>query len=526
MRTGSYLLLFGLAGCFAEPGLPGATDDDPGLAAPTGVRRLTAFEYDNTVRDLLSDPSGRGVALLPEDKRTPFDNDIATQVASNGLVEALELLANEAAQRLVADPARFDGVVGCRPAPGEEDACLEDFVRRFGRRALRRPLTASEVSDFVELGRRFLTMTGAFEQAVEVVVRAFLLDAELAYRVEHGTAAPEAPGLYTLNGFERATRLSYLLWATGPDDALLDLAAAGALDSPAGLRAAAVTMLEDPRARAQVERFHALWLGYDRLPHRPELSRAMRAETNALIDRVVFDRPSSWLELFTADETFVDATLAGHYGLPAPAGPGPGWVPYDGTPRRGLLSHGAFLSVGSNPTDTSPTRRGKLIRNRLLCQDIPPPPPDVVIDNGPTEVGECKLDNYRVHGSAGCQSCHRLMDPIGFGLEQYDREGRFRTHEEGKPQCPIDGRGELVEIGTFTGPAELQSRLLETGALEACAVQKAFSYAMGRQVTREEHGLLRRLQARFQAGDYRFDALLLAVVESPAFGQRVEEGSP
>jgi hypothetical protein len=490
-----------------------------------GLRRLTVAEYDNTVAAILGDDTRPGAALLPEDARSPFDNDYTTQEASRVLVEAAETLAKEAAARLVAEPARRDAVVGCTPSAIADAACMASFVGRFGRLALRRPLSQEEIDAYVALGLDFAERDGTFDTGVEVVIRAFLQDGELLYRVEIGTAVPERPGLFRLNGWERATRMSYFLWGGPPDDALLDLAAAGSLETPEGMAAAAEAMLADGRTRAQVERFHALWLGFDQLPHAQDLTNRMRAETAALIERVVFDERRSWLGLFDATESFVDDTLAQHYGMPSPGSSTPVWTDYGDSGRRGLLSHGSFLSVAGNVADTSPTKRGKLIRERLMCQVVPPPPPDVDADAPPDEAsGECKWDRYAAHRQAGaCKSCHDMMDPIGFGLENFDREGRFRAHDDGAPQCAIAGDGELVGAGTFNGPAELGALLMETGRLEACAAQQLYQYAMGHPIGDEDDAFVTALQERFREGGQRFDRLLVELVANPAFGFRLED---
>lgn len=505
------------------------TGDDPepppDVVGPVGMRRLTRYELDNTVRDLVGDATRPAQQLLPEDPRTPFDNEYAEQVVSQPLVESIEILAKGVAERLIADPERLDAVVGCTPSGVDDEACMRSFVEDFGRLALRRPLQAAEVDDFVALGMDYAAQAGEFHTGVEVIVRAMLQDAELVYRIELGTPVDGEPGLFRLTPYELASRMSYFLWGSTPDAALLDAAEAGQLDAPAGVRDTAIAMLDDPRARTHVDRFHALWLGYAELPHAQDLTNAMREETAALVQRTVFDAPSSWLDLFTADETWLDTTLAEHYGLPAPAG-GEGWVSYGSSGRMGILSHGSFLSVASNVADTSPTKRGKLVREQLMCQTIPPPPPDVMADNPPEGTAECKIDRYAIHAEGVCAGCHDQMDLVGFGLEAFDRAGRFREHDDGLPQCPIAGEGELVGIGTFVGPAGLAELLVEGELLEGCVAQQLYRYAMGRDVEVVDGPLVDDLVAEFVAAGYRFDELMLAVVTHEAFGYRREEEAP
>ena len=498
----------------------GELEDAPLGVGRMGMRRLTRVEFDNTVADLLGDDTRPGTQFLPEDKKTPFDNEFATQNPSRVLVEGAETIASDLAEALVADPPRRDLVVGCTPA-GQQDAdCMESFVRTFGRRALRRALADDEVADFVALGLDFADRGGDFDDGVEQVVRTLLQDAEFLYRIELGTETAD-PGVFRLSGYEVATRMSYLLWGSTPDDTLLDLAEDGSLDTPEGRRDAARTMLDSDRGRAQVDRFHALWLGYAELPHPPDLTNAMRTETKAALDRIIFEDDTSWLGLFALDQTFVDDTLAQHYGWPAPGTAD--WIDLDGSGRQGILSHGSFLSVAANPDDTSPTKRGKLIRNRLLCQEVPPPPPDVPADSPPEE-GNCKWDRYAAHRSEGsCRGCHEQMDPIGFGLENYDIAGRFRTHDEGAPECIIAGEGELVGIGTFNGPKELSDMLLDNGELDDCIVDQVYRYAMGHAIAPEDEPYTEDLATSFTDAEHRFRVLLMDLVSHEAFAFRMEE---
>ena len=495
----------------------------------SGARRLSQDEYDNTLRAILLDESRSGYAKLPQDVVDPFDNDYLTQQPSAVLVEAVETLAEEAAARLLADPAKRDQVVGCTPSGPLDAACLRSFVEHFGRLALRRPLSSAEIDRY--LGFQELAAEGGdFYIAVDLVVRAMLQNPEFLYRVELGT--PVAPGsrLFRLTDWEIASRLSFFFWGATPDDALLDLARDAKLSTPQEVRLAAVRLLADPRARARVDRFHAMWLGYHQLPHDAALTTAMRTETAKLVERVIFDEGRPWTDLFTSTETFLDPSLASIYGLPAPAS-GFEWTPYDGpVERAGILSHGSFLSVAGKFGDTSPTQRGKLIRERLLCQTIPPPPPNVDVDEQPTsEISPCKYDSYAEHRESGaCAGCHNQMDPVGFGLEAFDQTGRWRAHDNGKPECAIEGDGELFGAGpdggnlAFNGPAGLGAVLLESGAVEQCLVLQMFRFASGRREQSEDQPFIGALAASFDE-THRFDELMLDLVGAKPFGYRREE---
>jgi hypothetical protein len=487
-----------------------------------GARRLTRDEMDNTLRDLLGDDTRPATLLLPADVIDPFDNQLHTQSANAVLVAALETLANDVATRLVADPARRDAAVGCTPASAADEVCLRSFVTAFGRRALRRPLTADETDEVVSLGVTFAA-DGDFYDGVDVVVRSLLQHPSFVYRIEQGTPTG-VPDVFRLDDLEVATRLSYLVWGSTPDDQLLDDAEAGLLSDSVEVRAAAERLLADPRARDRMDRFHAMWLGYWTLPHPPELTAAFRAETRALLDQIVFDTEAPWVDLFTADGTWADDALATHYALPLPGSATPVWVPYGTSGRRGLLSHGSFLSVNAKFGDTSPTLRGKLVRERLLCEVIPPPPPDVNVDEPPgaDDLGDCKVDRYAEHRSVGaCKACHDLMDPIGFGLENFDQQGRWRDHDAGVEACVITGEGD-VDGTPFSGAGGLADLLVAGGTLTDCAVVQAYRLAHGHDPGVEDEPSLARLTAAFGPTG-KMDALFLAITSDEAFLYRREE---
>jgi hypothetical protein len=500
--------------------LPGAD-----LAASIGLRRLTTFEYDNTLRDLLGETMRPGAGVLPADARTPFDNDHTVQEPSKALVDGLELIAREATDRLLADKPRLTSVVGCAASKPDDADCFRRFVTSFGRRALRRPLSAEEVTRYEKKFLPAATTANDFGAAVALAVQAFLQHPELVYRTEIGKPVANQPGLFVLSDFEIATRLSYFLWGAPPADWMLDLAGQGALSKSAGVRDAAWRMLGDARARALVERFHALWLGYESMsPPTPELGAAMKKETSALIERVVFETQKPWRDLLRAEDTFVDAGLARHYGLPAGA---TGWTRYPAGPdaRRGLLSHATFLSNGAKAGDTSPTMRGIAIRELLMCDEIPPPPPGVDSDTPPAGMAasDCKEDRYNVHRAGGCASCHALIDPIGFGLERYDHQGRYRTSEPGNAACAIRGQGAVDGIGNFSGPAQLSDLLLTSGKLESCLQKQLYRFAVGRTaLDANDKAFLARMAELLGAGrtDFRLDELLLDFVSADAFRHR------
>jgi hypothetical protein len=237
------------------------------------------------------------------------------------------------------------------------------------------------------------------------------------------------------------------------------------------------------------------------------------------------DGTGGYLSLFTSTDTYLDDALADHYGLPRPAG-GEGWVPYGTSGRAGILSHGAVLAGFSKFSDTSPTQRGIFVQTRLLCNVVNPPPANVNVDEPPTgTTSMCKLDRYAAHrdSSTSCSGCHYDLDSIGFGLEAYDITGRFRTHDDGYPDCPVTGDGELPGHGTFNGPGELGQILVDSGEVEHCFVEHLVRYAIGRAVSQEEAGVVVELAQSFRDDNYAARELLLDFVASDRFALRREE---
>ena len=496
----------------------------------SGARRLTAIEYRTTVFDLVGVDVDDAALVLPTDERLPFDNDFTKQTASQALIDAADLLAGEVAVAVVADPALRQAIMPCVPSGASDEACYRDFVASFGRRALRRPLGEVEIDNFVDHFMPHAADAGDFWVAVDSSLRAFLQHPEFLYRIEIGQPVPGMPGLFRLNDFEIATRLSFLTWGSTPPDWLLDAAEAGELTDPARLREAVGTLLEDTRALARISRFHAMWLSYEQLPVSADLASAMNAETDTLLSRYLFEETLPWSQLLVAEESFLTPELATHYGLPAPSAAEGEWVSYGDSGRRGLLSHGTFLSAVAKFDDTSPTQRGLLIRTRLFCQTIETPPPDLMVntDEPPmaADPNACKTERYSMWQTDGCSTCHTLMEPVGFGLENYDSQGRFRTTEPDRPDCVIDGRGTLEGVGDFTGPAELGELMIESGEVDACVARQLYRYAMGRfDLDAHDQALLGRLVevSRVEGEDLRMDLLLSEFVSSEAFQLRREE---
>ncbi len=521
----------GNAGSGTGPGSGGGVVGPGNLttASASVARRLTRTELTNLVRDVLGDDTGAASKYLAEDEYRPFDNDYTVQRASAALIESLEATAVEIAASAVS-AANRGKVVPCTPTGPGDAACLRSTIEALGKRLYRRPLGEEQITAYMTL-QSYATEVNAdvphdFYTAVNLVLRSMLQDPEVLYRIETGTSTGE-PGIFKLDSYELASRLSFLLWGSGPDEALLTQAAGGALLDPAGRTSEATRLLGDARARTQLERFHSMWLGYRAIPAAAELAQAFTLETNKLIDKVLFDQPSSYLDLFTSSQTYVNDLLATQYGLTPPAG-GEGWVSYANDERAGILSHGSVLAAFSKFSDTSPTQRGIFVQTRLLCNTVAPPPANVNVDQPPMNGDAvCKLDRYDAHRTlASCSVCHAQLDPIGYGLENYDIGGRYRTHDDAHAECLLPGSGELPGYGTFSGPGQLARLLVDNGKVESCFVQHLMTYAVGRALRPEESAAQGALLASFKADGYSVQQALTKLVADERFGLRQEEVLP
>lgn len=425
------------------------------------------------------------------------------------------------------------------PAAGagreEQLACAREILTRFASRAFRRPAAGEEVDRLVGLVGFALDQGEPFEAAVQLAVKAVLVSPHFLYRFEADPAADDADGIRMLDGYELATRLSYFLWSSTPDEPLLAAAADGSLLQEATLREQALRLLADPRSDALVRNFAGQWLQLRTLelvspdPKRfPEfddsLRQAMRQETEQFV-RSILREDRSVLEFLDADYTFVNARLARHYGLPGEHGEAFQRVAIDRNQRGGLLGQASILMLSSNPTRTSPVKRGKWVLENLLGAPPPPPPPNVPeleeAKDGRPATGSLR-QRLEVHRQKpACAACHQLMDPIGFGLENYDAIGGWRTEDEG---AAIDAAGVLPDGRAFGGPAELKEILLSRQAeFRRCLAEKLLTYALGRGLEYYDAGAVQNIADSLAAQNHRFSALVLAIVHSDAFRQRGDE---
>ena len=430
-------------------------------------------------------------------------------------------------------PSR-DRIFVCRPASGgadDEAACAREIFSTLARRAYRRPVAERDLAvllDFYAQGRA----EGGFEAGIELGLRRLLASPEFLFRVERDPAGMGPGTPYRVPDVELASRLSFFLWSSIPDDELLDLAAAGTLHRPDVLDAQTRRMLADPRAEALVENFAGQWLylrnvraltpDEDRFPDFGEaLRRSFQRETELFFGSVLRE-DRSVLDFLTADYTFVNERLARHYGLPNVYGSHFRRVTLPDASRRGLLGQGSILAATAYPTRTSPVLRGKWVLENLLGTPPPLPPPDVpsleetTVDGAALSMREA-MEQHRANPV--CASCHRLMDPPGFALEQFDAVGRYRTRNEAN--APIDASGVLPDGTAFEGAAGLREALLGRPDLFVTTLtEKLLIYALGRGVEHHDAPAIRAIAREAAADGHRFSSLILGVIKSPPFQMR------
>lgn len=521
-----------LTGCDDAP-QPPAEDADRGPAPavappPPTLRRLTEAQYGNTVRALLGDDVVLPTALEPDaEAEGLLSVGAATTSVSSLGVERYEDAALLLAGQVADEPTRFAAVVGCEPAAADDAACAESFVRTFGRKAWRRPLTDTEVQRLVSV----VTLTGgesdSFAEGVRYGAAALLQSPHFLYRREHGQPDPDDATVRLLDDWELATRLAYLLWAEPPDDTLLDAAERGELSTDEGLRAQAERMLADDRARQGVRAlFTELFELYelDDVDKDPtvfthasaELGPAAREETLRVIESIVFDDRRDFRDILTTQDTFVDPRLAALYRVPAPAPEGFGPVtldPADG--RRGLLGQASVLMLNATATRTSATLRGVFVRKTLLCHVVPPPPAGVDTSIPEADASSPTLrERIATHlEDPTCANCHTLMDPIGLGLERLDGLGRWRDTENG---ASIDASGEL-DGETFSDAWDLAGVISRHDALGPCFTRHLYRYALGHAVAEGESDMVAWIAEGFAQNEHDWLDLTLDLVSSPAF---------
>ena len=429
----------------------------------------------------------------------------------------------------ISETATRSKIFSCRPtAPSEELECAREIVSRLGSEAYRRPLSDNDISglmNFYSAG----SARGGFEGGVRRALEAILASPHFVFRFEREPENKDPGEIYRLSDVDLASRLSFFLWGTPPDAQLLEIASEGKL-SDKELERQARRMLADPRAGALGTRFAGLWLRLqDLYKVRPDpnfypnfdenLADAMRRETELFFYNLVRE-DKSFLELFSADYTFVNERLARHYGIPGVSGNHFRQVDYLEDQRRGLLGQGSVLVLTSMANRTSPVLRGKWVMEVLLGTPPPPPPPGVpdLDETGTVSDGKFLTTRERMElhrENPACSSCHSLMDPIGLALDNYDVTGRWRLRENGNP---IDTRGDFYDGTPVSTPVELVNALLGRPIpLVRNFTENLMAFALGRRVEYYDQPVVREISRNAEKSDYRMSSFILGIIQSDAF---------
>lgn len=528
------LLTLSALGCDHTPaGTPGAAGSAGALTTmpmscegpspgPAPLHPLTRFQYDNAVRDLLGDATQPAQAFPPENEVDGYRTIAAANQANPRLVEtyitAAEAVAGAAVQQ------RLNDVAPCATGsdPGQ---CGVDFIKSFGRRAFRRPLSDAEVAPLA--GLFAAGSSQGYAQGIQLVIQAVLQSPQFLYRVDALKAPTVETGAVALSGYELAGRLSFALWGSLPDSALLDAADQGKLVTPADVEREARRMLSDARAHDVIRDFSEQWLQLSRLDGAArvgtdlgtdQLNTALRQSLVTFLDQTYLAGQGDFQQLFKSPTVWLDSTLAPLYGGAAASGFTAQTLP---EPRAGILTQPALLTILSHSDQTAPVIRGVFVRERFLCLQVQPPPPNLNPVPPKLDPTATTRERFRQHTEqAACSGCHQLIDAVGFGFERYDQLGRYRATENG---LDVDESGALIGTGDssldgpFSGAVDLAERLANSSMARDCLAKHWYTYTFGRLVTPEDSCSLAQVQRRFAGANGDLKELLVALTQSDSF---------
>ena len=508
-----------------------------GTVTKAVLRRLTQSQYDNTVRDLLKETSSLSSQFPPEDFVNGFKNQYQALSVSPILTEAY----SRTAEKLAANAFRRGdsrGLIPCKPTSESDAACRTKFIRTFGRKAFRRPLEPEEIAWHETIFKGEKT----FLAGAQAVIETMLQSPGFIFWLEETPNPKWKP-------YARASRLAYFIWDTQPDEALLESAAKGELNTPEGFGHVTRRMLDDPKAKDGVDEFISEWLRFDRVMaasrerrlyplFNRELAKSMTEEARRFVGDLVWN-DRNFMDVFTAKYSFINSDLAAVYKVAPPARDFQRVEFPAEAERAGLLGQALFLTLSSKPDETAPTGRGLFVREQFLCQQVPPPPPGVDTNLPPVEESRPVTNRERLAGHANakmCAGCHKLIDPIGFGFEKFDAIGMRREKHKllfypnltgaalrrAKPtefELELDTRGMVAGLANseFASPKELGDILAKTPQCQECVVKQVFRYMSGRQDTAADRPALTQALEAFRKSDYKFKELMFALATSREF---------
>lgn len=519
--------LLGLAGCSPKMQEPADSVDATSVAR---ARLLTAPQYANAIAQVFGpDVSGSIIPPMPPLQRK--DGLLASGAAFVGLtsdqVSQIQLAATAVAA-LVVDETHRDFLIPCSPAAADAPNadCARQFLRSAGELLFRRPLSEPRLDEFLQVATLAADKTGDFYQGLALSLEAMLISPEFLFIVDRSEPDPKRPGQQRLDAYSLASRLSFFLWNAPPDPDLLAAAASGELNTQAGLDRAVDRLLQSPRLETGMRAFFDDMLAFDEFDSLakdpdvyPNVTAATLADAREQTLRTIIDHllrnEADYRDLFTTRKTFMSRSLAALYGTPA----GEGWTPYefaDDSVRMGLLTHVSFLAANSHAVRSSPTLRGKAMRELLLCQHVPEPPPNVDFSKlEDAENARTARERLKVHNeNPSCAGCHLITDPMGLALENFDGAGNFRETENG---AELDISGELDGV-FFDDIAGLATATRNHPKLSYCLVNRLYAYATGGPVSlRYDRDILKSFESEFVEGGYKLPDLLKSLAVSDAF---------
>ncbi|MEJ5979278.1 DUF1592 domain-containing protein [Novosphingobium sp. PS1R-30] len=498
-----------------------------------GLRRLSQSQYVRSIEQIF----GEGIRV-PGRFEPPLRQglmavgDGVVTVSPSG-VEQYELRAREIAAQVLAEGRRAR-VLSCAPqSPGAFDrTCASDFLSHYGRLLYRRPLTRAELDGVIGLSEGATRASHDFYKGLEIGLSRMLSSPKFIFRVEASEVDPASPASRRLDDYSLASRISFLLWDLPPDADLLDAAARGDLRDPAKLSLQVDRMMASPRFEQGVRAFFSDMFGFEQFDGLskdqaiyPKYSAAMAKDAQEQLLRTIVDllvtNKGDYRDLFTTRKTFLNRNLAALYRVPVEEGGVEGWVPHTFAPsdkRAGILTLAGFLML--DPTHegrSSPTIRGKTVRELFLCEPVPAPPPNVnfaAVQNTGDLVHRTARERLSIHQeNPACSGCHAITDPIGLSMENYDASGAFRTHENG---ALIDASG-VYEGKPYKNVLDLQQLMRASESASTCVVQRAFEYGVGRTLNTSQEKWLEHAVTRFAADRYQFPMLLRRIATSPSF---------
>ena len=511
----------------AVTSLPAASPcqgDNPG---PRALRRLTAGEYAETLKQLFGDQAVPLTSVFSDPSVLGFSVDTRALVIEGLTGQQLMDQAESVAHWAVT--THLDKLSSCT---SNDATCRQSFIRQFGKRVHRAPLSDQDVAAYEKL----FTAEASFNDGVEAVTAAMLQSPYFLYRRELGT---QQGGTYQLTAYEIASALSYLFSGSMPDDTLMAAADSGALTNADEQVKQAQRLLQSPAGHARVTAFMRDWLGLSKLDTvakddtvfklTPSLRQAMGEETRRLIDDAVFTQRSPFSALLTSPASFVNQELATHYGLKSAGSFTDSFAPVTFDPSErdgGLLAQGSLLTALATASESSPVQRGKMVRVRLLCEDLPPPPAKLDTALKPPAATETTRAHFTEHSkNPVCASCHQRMDPIGFGFEHYDAFGRRREQENG---MPVDASGSILEPSgsvPFDGIAGLTAYLTGPAkdAVNTCMIRYWSYFAFGSPGWTEDQCTYDSIAEHAQEGGFAMQSIIESIVKTARFSRRVTD---